>query len=125
VLLEEVIAIDAKSRKVQCRDNEFSYDTLVVTTGAQHQYFGNLLSRNCLSTDARSGYAFVKISIRAKFSTPMNRGSSLAVTSQRRSTPSSESGSHSLRGSTSESIENRRKLSIHFLTALMESLRRR
>ena len=41
VLLDEVIHIDVKSRKVICRGNEFFYDTLVVATGAQHQYFGH------------------------------------------------------------------------------------
>src|SRR5262245_26178807 len=41
VFLEEVIDIDVKSRKVICRDHEFPYDTLVVATGAQHQYFGH------------------------------------------------------------------------------------
>src|SRR5262247_1808502 len=41
VLLEEVVDVDVKSRKVICRDHEFPYDTLVVATGAQHQYFGH------------------------------------------------------------------------------------
>src|SRR5262245_30283451 len=41
VLLEEVIDVDVKRRKVNCRDHEFPYDTLVVATGAQHQYFGH------------------------------------------------------------------------------------
>jgi NADH dehydrogenase len=41
VLLDEVINIDVKSRKVICRSNEFSYDTLVVAAGVRHQYFGH------------------------------------------------------------------------------------
>src|SRR6266481_6290171 len=33
VLLDEVVDIDISSRKVICRDGEFSYDTLVVAAG--------------------------------------------------------------------------------------------
>jgi NADH dehydrogenase len=39
--MEEVTGFDVNSRKVICRDREFSYDTLVVATGAHHQYFGH------------------------------------------------------------------------------------
>jgi NADH:ubiquinone reductase (H+-translocating) len=39
--LDEVLDIDVSSRKVLCRNGEFSYDTLVVAAGVRHQYFGH------------------------------------------------------------------------------------
>jgi len=41
VLMGEVTKIDKEARKVYLSDAEFSYDYLVVATGATHSYFGN------------------------------------------------------------------------------------
>lgn len=41
VLLAEAIGIDAHNRRVIFSDGEIEYDTLVVATGASHQYFGH------------------------------------------------------------------------------------
>jgi NADH dehydrogenase len=41
VLLAEAIRIDAGNRRVIFSDGEIEYDTLVVSTGASHQYFGH------------------------------------------------------------------------------------
>ncbi|MGA2845650.1 MAG: NAD(P)/FAD-dependent oxidoreductase [Candidatus Acidiferrales bacterium] len=41
VLLAEAVHIDAASRRVILSDGAVSYDTLVVATGATHQYFGH------------------------------------------------------------------------------------
>lgn len=41
VLLAEVIDIDAANRRVVLSDGEVGYDTLIVATGARHNYFGN------------------------------------------------------------------------------------
>jgi NADH dehydrogenase len=40
VLLAEAVHIDAAKRRVMLSDGEIDYDTLVVATGATHQYFG-------------------------------------------------------------------------------------
>ncbi len=41
VLLAEAVDIDAANRRVILSDGAVSYDTLVVATGATHQYFGH------------------------------------------------------------------------------------
>ncbi len=41
VLLAEAVGIDAAKRRVILSDGEIEYDTLVVATGASHQYFGH------------------------------------------------------------------------------------
>jgi NADH:ubiquinone reductase (H+-translocating) len=41
VLLAEAVHIDAAKRRVILSDGEIEYDTLVVATGASHQYFGH------------------------------------------------------------------------------------
>lgn len=41
VLLGEAIGIDAKNRRVILSDGAIDYDTLIVATGARHQYFGH------------------------------------------------------------------------------------
>jgi NADH dehydrogenase len=41
VLLAEATRIDARNRRVIFSDGEVEYDTLVVSTGASHQYFGH------------------------------------------------------------------------------------
>jgi len=41
VLLAEAVHIDAAKRRVMLSDGEIDYDTLVVATGATHQYFGH------------------------------------------------------------------------------------
>lgn len=41
VLLGEVAGVDVARRVVQLTDGEISYDTLIVATGASHNYFGN------------------------------------------------------------------------------------
>jgi NADH:ubiquinone reductase (H+-translocating) len=41
VLLAEAVHIDAANRRVTLSDGAVSYDTLVVATGATHQYFGH------------------------------------------------------------------------------------
>lgn len=41
VLLGEAVRIDAANRSVVLRDGSLDYDTLVVATGASHQYFGH------------------------------------------------------------------------------------
>jgi NADH dehydrogenase len=41
VLLGEAMHIDAANRRVHLRDGSLDYDTLVVATGASHQYFGH------------------------------------------------------------------------------------
>ena len=41
VLLGEAVHIDAANRRVILRDGSLDYDTLVVATGASHQYFGH------------------------------------------------------------------------------------
>ena len=41
VLLAEAVHIDAANRRVVLSDGAVSYDTLVVATGATHQYFGH------------------------------------------------------------------------------------
>jgi NADH dehydrogenase len=41
VLLAEATRIDAAGRRVILSDGEISYDTLIVATGATHQYFGH------------------------------------------------------------------------------------
>jgi len=41
VLLAEAVHIDAAKRRVILSDGEIDYDTLVVATGATHQYFGH------------------------------------------------------------------------------------
>ncbi len=41
VLLAEAVHIDAAKRRVVLSDGEIEYDTLVVATGATHQYFGH------------------------------------------------------------------------------------
>jgi len=41
VLLAEAVHIDATKRRVMLSDGEIGYDTLVVATGATHQYFGH------------------------------------------------------------------------------------
>lgn len=40
VLLAEVTGFDAENRKVILKDGEITYDTLVVATGAEYNYFG-------------------------------------------------------------------------------------
>ena len=41
VVLSEVRSIDVAARKVITTDREFSYDYLVLATGARHSYFGH------------------------------------------------------------------------------------
>ena len=41
VLLAEVVDIDVERRRVILADGETPYDTLIVATGARHDYFGN------------------------------------------------------------------------------------
>ncbi len=41
VVLSEVRSIDVAARKVMTTDSEFSYDYLVLATGARHSYFGH------------------------------------------------------------------------------------
>jgi NADH dehydrogenase len=41
VLLAEAIGIDAQNRRVVLSDGAVDYDTLIVATGASHQYFGH------------------------------------------------------------------------------------
>ncbi|HXJ16670.1 MAG TPA: NAD(P)/FAD-dependent oxidoreductase [Candidatus Polarisedimenticolia bacterium] len=41
VLLAEATGVDARHRRVIFSDGEIEYDTLVVATGASHQYFGH------------------------------------------------------------------------------------
>ena len=41
VLLDEVVGIDARARRVRLTQGTCDYDTLIVATGAHHQYFGN------------------------------------------------------------------------------------
>src|SRR5271170_394013 len=41
VLLAEAIRIDAANRRVILSDGSIEYDTLVVSTGSSHQYFGH------------------------------------------------------------------------------------
>ena len=41
VLLAEAVGLDARRRRVMFSDGEIEYDTLVVATGASHQYFGH------------------------------------------------------------------------------------
>lgn len=41
VFLAEVIAVDAKRRKVILQDGEVEYDYLILATGARHSYFGH------------------------------------------------------------------------------------
>ena len=41
VLLGEAVHIDAANRRALLRDGSLDYDTLVVATGASHQYFGH------------------------------------------------------------------------------------
>ncbi len=41
VLLGEAIGIDAKNRRVILSDGAIDYDTLIIATGARHQYFGH------------------------------------------------------------------------------------
>jgi NADH dehydrogenase len=41
VLMGEVTDIDPKQKKVILRNQEISYDTLIVATGVSHHYFGN------------------------------------------------------------------------------------
>jgi NADH:ubiquinone reductase (H+-translocating) len=41
VLLAEVIALEVAQRTVVLRDGRLTYDTLVLATGASHQYFGH------------------------------------------------------------------------------------
>ncbi len=41
VLMGEVKNIDSKKQTVQLRSREISYDSLIVATGCNHQYFGN------------------------------------------------------------------------------------
>jgi NADH dehydrogenase len=41
VLLGEAIGIDAKNRRVILSDGAMDYDSLIVATGARHQYFGH------------------------------------------------------------------------------------
>ncbi len=41
VLMGEVVAIDAKERRVTLADGELTYDYLVLAAGARHSYFGN------------------------------------------------------------------------------------
>jgi NADH dehydrogenase len=41
VLLAEAVGIDAAKRRVLLSDGSVDYDTLVVSTGASHQYFGH------------------------------------------------------------------------------------
>ena len=41
VLLGEAIGIDGKNRRVILSDGAIDYDTLIVATGARHQYFGH------------------------------------------------------------------------------------
>jgi NADH dehydrogenase len=41
VLLDEVIGIDLRARRVQCTHGALDYDYLVVATGATHAYFGH------------------------------------------------------------------------------------
>src|SRR3984957_10947789 len=41
VLLAEVTDVDAANRRVILSDGAVEYDTLVVATGASHQYFGH------------------------------------------------------------------------------------
>lgn len=40
-ILAEVSAIDVNAKKVRVEDGEYSYDYLIVATGATHQYFGH------------------------------------------------------------------------------------
>src|SRR3974390_1574774 len=40
VLLAEAIGIDVKNRGVILSDGAIDYDTLIVSTGVRHQYFG-------------------------------------------------------------------------------------
>jgi NADH dehydrogenase len=41
VLLAEVIGVDTQNRRVVLSDGSVDYDTLIVATGARHQYFGH------------------------------------------------------------------------------------
>jgi NADH dehydrogenase len=41
VLMGEVVDIDVAGRRVRLSDEELSYDTLIVATGARHHYFGH------------------------------------------------------------------------------------
>src|SRR6202050_1683081 len=41
VLLAEAVGIDAAKRRVLLSDGSADYDTLIVSTGASHQYFGH------------------------------------------------------------------------------------
>src|SRR6185295_19912301 len=41
IVLSEVRSIDVAARKVITTDREFSYDYLVLATGARHSYFGH------------------------------------------------------------------------------------
>ena len=41
VLMGEVIDIDPKQRKVILRNEELTYDSLIIATGVSHHYFGN------------------------------------------------------------------------------------
>ena len=41
VLMGEVIDIDPKERKVILRNEELTYDSLIIATGVSHHYFGN------------------------------------------------------------------------------------
>ncbi len=41
VVMAEVTDIDARDRRVLLRDGELGFDTLVVSAGARHHYFGN------------------------------------------------------------------------------------
>src|SRR6202050_1972558 len=41
VLLAEAVGIDAAKRRVLLSDGSVDYDTLIVSTGASHQYFGH------------------------------------------------------------------------------------
>lgn len=41
VILSEVEAVDVEKRRVKTREHEFSYDYLVLATGARHSYFGH------------------------------------------------------------------------------------
>src|SRR5271154_3385075 len=40
-LLAEATAVDAKNRRLILSDGSIEYDTLVICTGASHQYFGH------------------------------------------------------------------------------------
>ncbi len=40
VVMGAVTTIDIKSKKVMTRDEEYSYDYLILASGAQHSYFG-------------------------------------------------------------------------------------